>query len=82
MSWIHIPEGDEVDPELAALWDRVRDRDSGQLDNIMAIHGLHPRGLAAHYGLYAAVMSGTKGLRKVDREMVALVVSQENGCHY
>ena len=48
----------------------------------MAIHGLHPAGLRAHFELYRAVMAGTRGLRKVDREMIALVVSQANACHY
>jgi AhpD family alkylhydroperoxidase len=27
-------------------------------------------------------MAGTGSLRKVDREMIALVVSLENHCHY
>jgi AhpD family alkylhydroperoxidase len=27
-------------------------------------------------------MKGTKTLRKVEREMIALVVSKKNDCHY
>lgn len=48
----------------------------------MRIHSLHPAGLEAHFALYRAVMLGTPSLRKVDREMIALVVSATNGCHY
>ena len=48
----------------------------------MRIHARHPAGLAAHYELYRAVMRGTASLRTVDRELVALVVSGINGCHY
>ncbi len=34
------------------------------------------------FELYTAAMSGTRGLRKVDRELIALVVSGINECHY
>jgi alkylhydroperoxidase family enzyme len=38
--------------------------------------------LGAHLGLYTSAMAGTATLRKVERELVALVVSLENHCHY
>ena len=43
---------------------------------------LNPRGMAAHLGLYESAMAGTATLRKVEREIIALVVSLENDCHY
>ncbi len=49
---------------------------------LLRAHSLHPAGLAAHWALYRAVMRGTKSLPKADREMIALVVSARNGCHY
>jgi alkylhydroperoxidase family enzyme len=82
MAWISTISDDEADDELAPLFDRVRDRDTGRVDNIMAIHSLNPAGLAAHDGLYSSAMAGTATLRKVEREMIALVVSQVNDCHY
>ena len=48
----------------------------------MAIHSLNPAGMAAHDGLYRSAMAGTGSLRKVERELIALVVSLENHCHY
>jgi hypothetical protein len=48
----------------------------------MSIPSLNPRGLAAHDGVYRSAMAGTRGLRKVERELIALVVSLENECHY
>ncbi len=68
--------------QLAELYAQVVDREHGRVDHIMAIHSLNPRGLAAHHQLYESAMAGTPSLRKVDREMIALVVSQENECHY
>ncbi|NOX30910.1 MAG: hypothetical protein GXP35_12810 [Actinobacteria bacterium] len=38
--------------------------------------------MAAHLAVYESAMAGTKSLRKVEREMIALVVSLENNCHY
>ncbi len=54
----------------------------GRVDNIMRIHSLHEEGLEGHAAVYGAVMRSTKTLRKVDREMIALVVSKINECHY
>ena len=82
MTWIETVPDDEARGELAGLYDRARDPESGALDHIMAVHSLHPAGLAAHLALYTAVMRGTQSLRKVERERLALVVSGENGCHY
>lgn len=82
MSWIEtIPEG-EADERLAELYARVVDPSTGQLDHVMQVHSLHPEGLAAHDALYRAVMRPTRSFRKVDRELVALVVSRINACHY
>ena len=82
MSWIETVDTPEPGSELEALYARVVDPVTGQLDNIMTVHSLHPAGLKAHFELYTAVMAGTAGLRKVDRELIALVVSRANDCHY
>ena len=82
MSWIETVPAGEADGPLAELYARVVDPTSGQLDHIMQVHSLHPEGLAAHDQLYRTVMRATATFRKVDRELVALVVSQVNVCHY
>ena len=81
-AWIETCAADDADGELADLYERVRDPVTGQLDHILQVHSLHPAGLRAHYELYRAVMRGTAGLRAVEREMIALVVSQQNHCGY
>jgi len=67
---------------LSEQYDSVVDGTYGHVDNIMAIHSLNPAGLAAHNTLYLSAMTGTKTLRKVERELIAYVVSFENHCHY
>lgn len=82
MAWINTVKKGDADEVLGELYGAACDPSTGKLDNIMKIHSLHPRGLEAHLMLYTAVMAGTAGLRKVSREMIALVVSHGNGCHY
>jgi alkylhydroperoxidase family enzyme len=38
--------------------------------------------MAAHDALYRSAMRGTATLRKADRELIAMVVSAANDCHY
>jgi len=82
MAWIKTVDPEDAGDELRSLYASAADPESGALDNIMQIHGLHPAGLRAHHQLYVTVMRSTAGLRKVDREMIALVVSLSNGCRY
>lgn len=82
MAWIKTIPSDEWEGELAAQAPTVRDPQTHRVDSIMGIHSLNPRAMTAHNALYTSAMAGTKSLRKVDRELVALVVSQLNDCHY
>jgi len=82
MAWISTIPDDEWTGELAPLHKEVVDRKLGRVDNILAIHSLNPKAMAAHSALYASAMAGTATLRKVERELIALVVSAENECHY
>jgi len=67
---------------LSELYEGLVDPTYKRIDNILGIHSLNPTGLSAHDALYRSAMSGTATLRKVEREMIALVVSLENHCHY
>jgi alkylhydroperoxidase family enzyme len=82
LAWIETIRENEWQGPLAALYDAVVDRSAGRVDNIMQIHSLNPAALAAHNAVYRSAMAGTPTLRKVERELVALVVSIHNECHY
>ena len=82
MPWIDAPHEDEWGDELAELKPDVTDRKSGRVDWIMRIHALDARSMRAHDALYRQAMRSTATLRKSEREMIAVVVSQINGCHY
>ena len=51
-------------------------------DNIIQIHSVHPQTLRHHYDLYLELMRKRGPLSRIRREMIAIVVSAENRCHY
>lgn len=82
MPWIEAPHEDDWPQDLDPIRAELIDPKWGRVDWIMRIHALDPGSLHAHNVLYRHAMAGTRGLRKVDREMIALVVSTINECHY
>lgn len=82
MAWIDIVNELGASGRLRELYEGMIDPEYGRVDSILRIHSLHPEGLRTHYELYREVMTGTPTLRKVEREMIALVVSVLNECHY
>lgn len=51
-------------------------------DNIIRIHGVHPRMIRRHHDLYREVMYGAGPLSRVQREIIGVVVSARNDCEY
>ena len=82
MAWIEIVDEDQAGSDLKELYEPIVDTQTGRVDEILRVHSLHPAGLAAHTALYEYAMRSTPTLRKVEREMIALVVSEINDCHY
>lgn len=82
MAWIETIREDEWDGDLTPMLEEQTRGKGGRVDNIMQIHSLNPRAMAAHQSLYVSAMAGTASLRKVERELVAFVVSAINECHY
>ena len=82
MAWINIIGEDSAAGELAELFAAETDPSSGRVDNVLKIHSLHPEGLRSHSVLYRSCMKGTRTLPRVEREMIAVVVSVINECHY
>lgn len=81
MSWIRTVTEGEAEGELADVYRDVASR-RGKLSNIMRIQSLAPRAMKAHLDLYMEVMFERGGLSRAERELLAVVVSVENGCEY
>lgn len=83
MAWIKVVEPKDASGELKILYDHVTGGDeSGEVDNILTIHSLHPKTLEAHLMMYEELMHGNNNLSKEQREMIGVVVSAANSCEY
>ncbi len=81
MSWIRVIPEDEAQGELAETYARIR-KERGKLSNIMRVQSLDPRAMEAHLDLYMRLLFRQGGLSRAERELIAVVVSVQNGCEY
>ncbi len=81
MSWIGKIGPDEAEGSLARIYDEAMKR-AGRIYEIVRLQSLRPDILRSWLGYYTAVMLSPSGLSRVERELVAVVVSVTNGCHY
>ena len=66
-----------LDQEDIPEQNRVKD-----LDSIIQIHSVHSKVMKQHYDLYLEIMRKRSPLSRAQREMMAVVVSLINECHY
>ncbi len=81
MAWIRIIDEDEAKGPLTRIYDGARKR-AGRVFNIVKIQSHNPAALSGMMQLYQAVSLGDSPLTRAQREMLAVVVSKTNNCHY
>ncbi len=81
MAWIHVVPEDEASGRLEELYQKYREPWGG-VDHILSIHSLNAKSMQTHYDLYAHLMRGRSDLSRAQREMIAVVASAANRCHY
>lgn len=81
MAWIKMISEEEAQGQLKKTYDLLIEPWGG-VDNILKIHSLNPRSLRSHFDLYKTLMKGRSELSLIQREMIAVVVSAINQCHY
>jgi alkylhydroperoxidase family enzyme len=81
-AWIEVIPERDAQGELAELYDDLRTARTGVVDNVLAIHSLHPETMRDHARLYRTLMHGEGDLSRVEREIIGVVVSAVNRCHY
>ncbi|NIR49531.1 peroxidase [candidate division KSB1 bacterium] len=81
MAWIKVLKEDEAEGALKEFYEQHM-TPAGIVDNIMKIHSLNPPSLEGHYQFYRTLMYGKSQLSRIQREMIAVVVSAVNRCHY
>lgn len=81
MAWIEIISEADAEDDLKTQYDALIEPWGG-VDNILKIHSLNAASLNAHVVLYKTVMYGPSPIKRPEREMIAVVVSAINQCHY
>src|SRR5512133_1284090 len=80
-AWLRVPGEDEAPAGVAGLFDMASER-LGFIPNVLRVYALRPRHLELWNAFYDDLMRGESGLTKQQREMIAVVVSTANRCHY
>lgn len=81
MAWIRtVPEA-EAEGMLATLYNEALRR-AGRIFNIVRVQSPNPKSLRAGMALYRETTLADSPLSRALREMIAVVVSRANGCHY
>ena len=82
MPWIRTVEPGAATGLLKAIYDAAVAR-AGKVYNVIRIQSLRPKALNASTRLYLELMHSAEGhLDRIRRELIAVVVSRANGCHY
>ncbi len=81
MAWIRTIEPDEATGALRQEYAKAVKR-AGRVFNIIKLQGLNPGQLRNSINLYLSVMHAPSPLSRAQREMLAVVVSAANQCHY
>jgi uncharacterized peroxidase-related enzyme len=78
---IRLIDVDEATGELREEYDAAIER-AGKVFNIVKAMSLRAPVLRAAMGLYREIMFGPSELSRAERELLAVVVSNANTCHY
>ncbi|UCE60193.1 MAG: carboxymuconolactone decarboxylase family protein [Phycisphaerales bacterium] len=81
MAYIKLIDEQEAEGTLARVYDAARKR-AGRVYNIFKIQSRSPEALKAFMQLHSAVIRRDSPLTRAQAEMIAVVVSKANGCHY
>ncbi|MFN2627139.1 MAG: carboxymuconolactone decarboxylase family protein [Gaiellaceae bacterium] len=82
MPHLRLVEVAEAAGELRREYQAAAGRSGGKVFNIVKAMSLRPRVLKASMALYREIMFGESPLTRVERELLAVVVSAANSCHY
>ena len=72
---------DPLPEDVATLFAKCQAK-LGLIPNVLVAYAFNPEKLAAFSQMYNELMLGPSGLSKLEREMIAVVVSAQNRCWY
>ena len=81
ISKLGVPARSELDEDLQQVFVKCVDK-LGYVPNVLLAYSLRPQRLRNFMSIYNEIMLSSSGLSKLEREMVAVVVSSANRCYY
>jgi uncharacterized peroxidase-related enzyme len=81
ISKLGVPDPGKLDDDLKVIWQKCVDK-LGFVPNVFSAYSLKPQRLRNFMAMYNEIMLSESGLSKLEREMVAVVVSSANRCFY
>ena len=81
ISVLGVPDPAGLDDDLKVIWQKCVDK-LGFVPNVFTAYSLKPRRLRNFMAMYNEIMLSPSGLSKLEREMIAVVVSSANRCYY
>lgn len=78
---LDLPPADPL-PERTAKYFAICEEKLGMVPNVLRAYAFDPAKLDAFTAMYNDLMLGESGLTKLEREMIAVVVSSVNRCWY
>ena len=81
VAYLRLIDEPDATGELREEYDAAVAR-AGKVFNIVKAMSLRPGVLRESMALYREIMFGPSELSRAERELLAVVVSSENACHY
>ena len=81
LSWLRVPAEEEAPAGVQEMYDKANEK-LGFIPNVLRVYALRPRHLELWNAFYDDLMRGDSTLTRPQREMIAVVVSTVNRCHY
>ncbi len=81
VSALPVPDAAGLDADLQAAFAKCVEK-LGFVPNVLQAYSLRPQKLRNFMAMYNELMLAPSGLSKLEREMVAVVVSSANRCYY
>ena len=81
VSALGAPDAASLDEDIQQVFRKCVDK-LGFVPNVLAAYSLRPNKLRNFMAMYNELMLAPSGLSKLEREMIAVVVSSANHCYY
>lgn len=81
ISALGVPDASDLDQDIQDVFQKCQEK-LGLVPNVLSAYSLRPNKLRNFMAMYNELMLAPSGLSKLEREMVAVVVSSANRCYY